>query len=114
MLLLANGVQAQQAAATATFTFEEVMIPMRDRHTSGNRYSHADKSTATAADPVTSHTLWPSQPCAGTDTAKFQGNAGRLYLRDPQARATDNVKTTQRVYCSASLASRIVLPVVRL
>ena len=30
MLLLADGVQAQQAAAKPAFTFEEVMIPMRD------------------------------------------------------------------------------------
>src|SRR6266852_3516874 len=30
MLLLANGVQAQQSAAKPAFTFEEVMIPMRD------------------------------------------------------------------------------------
>lgn len=31
MLLLAEGVQAQQSAARPAFTFEEVMIPMRDR-----------------------------------------------------------------------------------
>ena len=30
MLLLADGVQAQQSAAKPAFTFEEVMIPMRD------------------------------------------------------------------------------------
>src|SRR5713226_7463536 len=30
MVLLANGVQAQQSAAKPAFTFEEVMIPMRD------------------------------------------------------------------------------------
>jgi putative CocE/NonD family hydrolase len=30
-----------------------------------------------------------------------------------QARATDFIKATQRVYCSASLPSRVVLPVVR-
>jgi hypothetical protein len=29
-----------------------------------------------------------------------------------QARATDFIKATQRLYCSASLPSRVVLPVV--
>ena len=31
MLLLAEGAHAQQSAAKPAFTFEEVMIPMRDR-----------------------------------------------------------------------------------
>ena len=115
MLVLADGVQAQPPAAKPAFTLAEVMIPMRD----GVRLQTVILAPSDQKAPLpilfrrTPYARYLNNSIPHWNDIVAHPDYDEFWKKEAWVRQLHSTTVpTQRLYCSPSLASRVVLPVV--